>query len=292
MVPATATASGRLDAQSPEYLDIDGRRVAYATYGDPEGRPVVFCHGTPGSRLLARLLDAPATRRGVRVLAADRPGVGESDPASVGIDEWPGDAAALLDHLDVEQASVLGFSGGSPFALACHRLDSVRGVTLVSGAGPPGVGETGRTQRLLGWLSRTAPWLAAPLFGLQRRALARGDPDDALALVADGRPETDALSADEVARLVKADVLEATAGGPSGVVRELGLLSSPWPIALDSVSVPVTVFHGRYDTNAGSETGEALVRRLPDATLERVDSDHLGTLCVAAPRALSGPTPV
>ena len=228
MVPATATASGRLDAQSPEYLDIDGRRVAYATYGDPEGRPVVFCHGTPGSRLLARLLDAPATRRGVRVLAPDRPGVGES----------------------------------------------------------------GRTQRLLGWLSRTAPWLAAPLFGLQRRALARGDPDDALALVADGRPETDALSADEVARLVKADVLEATAGGPSGVVRELGLLSSPWPIALDSVSVPVTVFHGRYDTNAGSETGEALVRRLPDATLERVDSDHLGTLCVAAPRALSGPTPV
>ena len=223
MVPSTAAARDLPDAQ---FLEIDGRRLAYTTDGDSEGRPVVFCHGTPGSRLLGRLLDAPATKRGVRVVAPDRPGIGPSEGAPVGIDDWPADVAALLSALGVESAGVIGFSGGAPYALACHRLDAIDHATLVAAAGPPELGDTGRTQRLLGALSRTAPWLAAPLFRLQRWAIARGDPEDALALVADGRPET----------------------------------------------------------------GAALACRLPDGRLERVDSDHLGTLCVAAERALSGPT--
>lgn len=276
----------------PDFFTHDQRRVAYATYGDASGRPVVFCHGTPGSRLLARLLDASATQRGVCLLAPDRPGIGASDPAPVGIDDWPADVAALLDHADADRADVVGFSGGAPFALACHRLDRVEGISLVSGAGPPRVGEAGRTQRVVGALARTVPWLLAPLFRLQRWHVARSDPETALELVADGRPESDHLSPDEVARLVKADVLESTAGGTRGVIRELGLLASPWPFDLDSVAVPVTVFQGRRDTNVAPATGEALARRLPDATLEWVDSDHLGTLCVAGRRALSGPTPV
>jgi pimeloyl-ACP methyl ester carboxylesterase len=30
----------------------DGRRLAYAEWGDPDGRPVLFFHGTPSGRLL------------------------------------------------------------------------------------------------------------------------------------------------------------------------------------------------------------------------------------------------
>lgn len=29
----------------------DGRRLGFCIYGDPRGLPVVFLHGTPGSRL-------------------------------------------------------------------------------------------------------------------------------------------------------------------------------------------------------------------------------------------------
>ena len=105
-------------------------------------------------------------------------------------------------------------------------------------------------------------------------------------------PETDALSTEEIARLVKTDLLAATANGPSGVVREMGLLAQPWPVDLGDVSVPVTVVQGKRDTNVAPETGAALARRLPEADLVRVDSDHLGTLCRAAPLALRGPTPV
>jgi pimeloyl-ACP methyl ester carboxylesterase len=277
---------------APECCRLDGRRLAYATYGDPDGRPVLFCHGTPGSRLLGRLLDAAAAQRGVRLIAPDRPGIGQSDPHPTGIDDWPADVDALCSHLGVESAGVVGFSGGAPFALACSRLDRVEWASLVSGAGPPGIGDAGLSQRVFGTLARTAPRLLSPLFRVQRWLLARRDPEAALALVADGRPETDDRSAGEVARLVKADVLESTANGPRGVIRELGLLAEPWPFDLDAVDVPVTVFQGQRDTNVAPATGEALARRLPDATLERVDADHLGTLCVAGRRAVRGPTPV
>jgi len=279
-------------SEPPEFCPLEGRRLAYATYGDPDGRPVLFCHGTPGSRLLGRLLDATAAQRGVRLIAPDRPGIGQSDPSPIGIDDWPADVEALLAHLDVESAGVVGFSGGAPFALASGRLDRVEWVSLVSGAGPPAIRASGRTQRAVGALARTAPWLLAPLFRIRCWLLARRDPDAALALVADGRPETDGLSPDDVARLVKTDLLESTANGPGGVVRELGLLAKPWPVDLDSVTVPVTLFQGQHDTNVAPATGEALARTLPDATLVRVDADHLGTLCVAGRRAVRGPTPV
>ncbi len=276
----------------PEFLDRDGRALAYATYGDPTGRPVLFCHGTPGSRLLGRLLDAPAAERGVHLVAPDRPGIGDSEDAERGIAEWPEDAAALLAHVDADRAGVVGFSGGAPFALACHQLDAVASVTVVSGVGPPGVGETGRTQRAMGALSRYVPWLCGPLVRVQRRLLARQDPEAALDLVTREPPETETLSTADIARLVKADVLAATADGPSGVVRELGLLARPWSLDLADVSVPVTVVQGQRDTNVAPETGDALAGRLPEADLVRVDSDHLGTLWEAAGPALHGPTPV
>lgn len=277
---------------SPESLTVGERRLAYTSYGDPTGRPVVFCHGTPGSRLLGRVLDAPAARRGVRLIAPDRPGIGDSADAPMGIDDWPDDVAALLSHLDAGAVTVLGFSGGAPFALACHRLDRIDGVTLISGVGPPEIADIGVTQQAFGTLACHTPWLLAALVRLQRWALARRDPEAALGLVADGRPETDVLPTDDIARIVHDDLLASTAGGPSGVVREFSLLARPWPVDLSSVSVPVTVFQGRHDTNVAPSTGEALAGRLPSATLELVDSDHLGTLCVAGERALRGPTPV
>jgi len=200
--------------------------------------------------------------------------------------------AALLDHVHAESARVLGFSAGAPFALACHRLDAVEGVTLVSGAGPPGVGDEGTTQQVFGRLARATPRLLAPVFRLQRAVLARRGPEAALDLVADEPPRTETLGPDEIARLVKRDALAATSGGTRPVVRELGLVGGAWPFDLDDVSVPVAVFQGSRDTNVAPETGAELVERLPDATLARVDADHLGTLCAVAGRALSGPTPV
>ncbi|EMA20673.1 alpha/beta fold hydrolase [Haloarcula argentinensis] len=276
------------DDSETETLSLpDGRRLAYATYGDADGYPVFFCHGTPGSHVIARLLATPARERGVNLIAPDRPGIGNSEDASVTLEDWPEDAAHLLSHLDIDAAGTVGFSGGGPFALACHRLPEVERIALLGGSGPPSVGATGRVQQFVGALSRHTPWALGRLFRLQRWFAVRKDPSYAVGFVAEETPETDDLAASEVARIVRADMLTSMARGPSEIIREQRLLSEPWPFALEDISVPVSVFQGQNDANVAPSTGNALAKRLPDASLELVDSDHLGTLTAAGGDALT-----
>ena len=58
----------------------DGRRLGWAEYGDPSGRPVLAFHGTPACRLLYAPADQPAASKGLRLVAPDRPGYGLSAP--------------------------------------------------------------------------------------------------------------------------------------------------------------------------------------------------------------------
>src|SRR5256885_812391 len=52
-----------------------GAVVAFEEYGDPNGVPVIFCHGWPSSRTMARLTDEPARDLGIRIISPDRPGI-------------------------------------------------------------------------------------------------------------------------------------------------------------------------------------------------------------------------
>src|SRR5215218_7000492 len=112
----------------------DGRRLQIAEWGRADGRPVVYLHGRPGSRLFCP--DEAATMRaGVRLISFDRAGYGRSTPR----DEVPtfassvADVVAMLDQLGVGQAALIGWSGGGPHALACAALaaDRVSSATAI-----------------------------------------------------------------------------------------------------------------------------------------------------------------
>ncbi len=89
----------------------DGRVLAYEQYGDADGRPVFFFHGTPGSRLF-HPPDEVTRRTGVRLICVDRPGYGGStfQPGRQILD-WPADIAALADALGLRTFAVAGHSG-------------------------------------------------------------------------------------------------------------------------------------------------------------------------------------
>src|SRR5947209_5723448 len=108
---------------SPTTLTLrDGRHLAYAEYGDPQGSPVVFLHGWGDSRLTRHPDDRGTAALGVRLLTVDRPGVGWSDfQRGRTLLDWPDDLAQLAGHLGVPRFAILGHSGGGPFALACAR---------------------------------------------------------------------------------------------------------------------------------------------------------------------------
>lgn len=109
----------------------DGRVLAVDDVGDPAGRPVLYLHGTPDSRLSRHPDDGLAAAIGVRLVAVDRPGCGRSDPhAGRTLGSVADDVAAALDHLGVERAGIVAWSGGAPYAVALaarhpHRVTSV-----------------------------------------------------------------------------------------------------------------------------------------------------------------------
>ena len=99
----------------------DGRQLTYTEHGPKGGVPLIYNHGFTSSRreyeALAPLVEAAGL--GVRVIAVDRPGIGGStfDPDRT-IGGWAEDVAFLVDHLGIGRFSVMGVSGGGPYALS------------------------------------------------------------------------------------------------------------------------------------------------------------------------------
>jgi pimeloyl-ACP methyl ester carboxylesterase len=116
-----------------------GRKLEVREYGDDAGHPVVFFHGLIGSHYQASYIADQAREHGLRIIAPNRPGVGASEfverksPLEA-VDDIEDVAAAL----GLFEFSVIGISGGTPYALATLlRLGSrIRTVTLISGMGP------------------------------------------------------------------------------------------------------------------------------------------------------------
>src|SRR5205814_7052148 len=104
-----------------EVIRLPGdRQVGVMTHGDPDGYPVVFCHGTPGSRFGHEFTEEPARRKGLRVVVVERPGYGltTADPDFT-VAGWPALVREAVDALGIDRFAVVGYSGGGPYAIAC-----------------------------------------------------------------------------------------------------------------------------------------------------------------------------
>lgn len=93
--------------------------MGFADFGAPNGTPVLWCHGGPGSRLEAVSLGEQAAAAGLRIVGIDRPGYGKSTPLPERtIGAWPSDGLAVADHLGLERFAVVGVSTGGAYSLA------------------------------------------------------------------------------------------------------------------------------------------------------------------------------
>jgi len=277
----------------------DRRWLGFREHGDPDGRPVLYCHGLPGGGVLALEPAAMATHR-VRLITVERPGFGSSDP-------HPGrllldvadDIEQLGDTLGLDRFAVLGASAGAPNALACaHRLgDRVSTVGIVSGVGP----------------LFDHPEFDTILPDQQQLLLpiARQDIDGALALVREVTTPVVEAWADDPAAAFEAwvqespevdraalrrdremwmEVLDATYGnGADTFVDEVRATFGPWGFELAGVGRPVHMWHGDADDMAPLTVARHVAGQLPDARLtvypgeghvldERHHGDWLGPL--------------
>jgi pimeloyl-ACP methyl ester carboxylesterase len=141
-------SSSRLPKHS---FSSDGVEIAYFDTG--EGDPVLCIHGFASTAHINWSYPGwvdTLTKAGRRVIALDNRGHGDSeklyDPAAYHTTLMAEDARALLDHLGIAKASVLGYSMGSRITafLAQRHPDRVKaaimgglGIKLVDGVGLP-----------------------------------------------------------------------------------------------------------------------------------------------------------
>jgi pimeloyl-ACP methyl ester carboxylesterase len=255
--------------EAPTIRLRDGRALAYAECGDPDGFPVISCHGTPSCRLPGGW-EAAAEAAGARFVQPDRPGYGRSDfHPNLTLLEWARDVAELAESLGLDRFAVVGTSGGGPYAAACGYAlpERVGALALVCGVGPfwdvPEVDACATEQ--------TGSWIRELI------DLARRDPDAAVAhaleeceldaaMVArdpaewmqywfenDDMPEADRELAarPEVRAWSFASIEESLHGGIEGYVQdELVLTVRPWGFRAEEISVPTYIWHGERDTLA------------------------------------------
>ena len=93
----------------------DGRRLSYLEFGALDGEPVLFFHGTPGSRLFYHPDESILINLGIRLITVDRPGYGRSDPKpNRTYLDWPDDVEQLVTKLKLDRFAIAGHSGGGP----------------------------------------------------------------------------------------------------------------------------------------------------------------------------------
>ena len=252
----------------------DGRRLGWATFGVPSGRPLVALHGSPDSRIVWKLFDGAARRAGVRIIAPDRPGFGLSDPRPRRTAlTWVDDQRALMRHLEIDRYPMVAISGGSPYATAAAWSDaeSVSHLGLLSCIAPlgePGVLEgTSREVGATFRVAHRAPFLLGPMARLIVRFATRNPAGFEQRLIRT-RPPADraVIERPEVLEVLRENIPNQFAHAPS-IAREMRVAAHDWGFPLANIRVPTTIWQGGLDDVHPPAMGGWFERTIPGARL-------------------------
>ncbi len=249
-----------------------GRQISYAEFGDPQGTPVFFFHGLPGSRFQRHPDDSIAAALGIRLVTCDRPGFGQStrQPRRTLL-TWAKDIADLADARGIGRFALFGVSAGGPYAAACafsipHRL---RQVAIISSVAPPPLTKEEIApmlwpNRLAFALARHAPWgLTLPLRLVA--GLARRQPERYLAALsrALGGNDPALLSRPDVGALFRQELDQVFCRGPSAFIQDLSLIARPWGFRLEDIRLPLHLWHGQADLVVPPAAGYRIAHAIP-----------------------------
>jgi pimeloyl-ACP methyl ester carboxylesterase len=205
--------------------------IAYLDEG--EGDPILLVHGFASSKNVNWVYPAWVSelrKSGRRVVALDNRGHGDSgklyDPAQYSIAAMAGDVLALMDHLKIARADVMGYSLGARMTAWLGRNEPERlrsailggiGIAMIEGGGP---GENVA-------VALEAPSLddVTDLVGRTFRAFADQTRSDRLALAACLRGSRGLMTRDEAAGIdVPVLIAVGSADEVAGSAAELGHL--------------------------------------------------------------------
>lgn len=269
----------------------DGRVLSFATYGSPVPHTSVFYfHSFASSRKEAKIWHTAAAKLGVRLVAPDRPGLGNSSfqPGRTFLD-WPKDVIALANYLKIQTFYVVGWSGGGPYTLACVKSipkDRLAGAAIVSGLYPTSLGTAGmmlglRLMMLAGpWMNGVVSVITDIVVGKAARNLDPKVYEEALAKAIDGRPEVDKQAMLDGRNWPGfcEGTREGLRQGGQGTAVENSLNGSAWGFELTDLKVgaggiPLTLWHGTDDINCPATMTMKAKELLPGARLNMMKGE-------------------
>jgi pimeloyl-ACP methyl ester carboxylesterase len=271
----------------------EGRTLAFAVWGDPEGFPILGLHGTPGCRLGRWPRDELYVELGVCLVTHDRAGYGRSDRnhGRRVVDEVA-DVRALADELGFDRFGVTGGSGGGPHSLACAALlpDRVLRAVCDVGVAPLGTPGLDRDAWLAGmdpenvkefsWALAGEDVLAPEVQRLQEQAEERVRVDPSTLLQDYDMSESDRaeLARPEVMQIIRESTFEWAVNGVGGWVDDGLAFVQPWGFDVADISVPVLVRYGSTDVLVPPAHGEWLAANVPGCVVKINDAaGHLGS---------------
>ncbi|MGB5833663.1 MAG: alpha/beta hydrolase [Thiohalocapsa sp.] len=262
---------------SPSFIETaDGRRLAYSEFGTADGHPVIYAHGFPSSRREAMLLHPSAVEANARIIAPDRPGYGESDPAPErGLIDWSNDVALLADRLGLKRFDLIGVSGGGPYALGCaDRIpERIRGCALICPLGPIYIDEL---LNQMNWAARAnlmigkqPQWLGDLMFGSPTTTLLQRWPSlvEEMRSIAAPLADREVLDQGRTASILNQTIADAMRNGAPGARRDLVLYTHDWALNFADIVTPITIWHGLADGTAPIEHARWYRDHLPNADL-------------------------
>lgn len=265
----------------------DGRRLGYAEFGDPTGKPLFFFHGLPGSRLFRHPDAGIPASLGVRLITVDRPGIGLSDfKPNRQLTDWPDDIMELANGLQLDQFAVAGVSAGGPYSMACAFAipQRLQAVGLISSAAPPEIVDTtaGMSPRMR-WSFKVArcsclPWWSLyPAMALYART-GRTDPEKIWQRMLSASPECDRvlLVQPDVKQVFLESIPETYRQGPRGHIHDALVIARDWGFEIKDITEQVHLWQGTDDTHIPPAMARYLADAIPNCQATYIpDEGHL-----------------
>jgi pimeloyl-ACP methyl ester carboxylesterase len=254
----------------------DGRTLAIAECGDPDGFPVFWLHGTPGSRFAGQGYASAYADVGARAITYDRPGYGGSDRLrGRRVVDCAADVSAIADSLGIERFAVNGVSWGGPHSLAVAAClpERVTRAACVAGPAPfdlPGFDWFADMDAVnvdeIGWALEGEDVLAREIARMSAAWLERVNSDPAEG----GEVEFSEADRAELARPEQQEAIrrmlnEAFRQGVWGYVDDALCVVQPWGFDVTEIRVPTRIDYGLTDVLVPRQHGEWLARNVPNA---------------------------
>lgn len=259
----------------------DGRELGFAILGDPAGMPLLFLHGTPGSRLQFAIGGSAAAELGLAIVAPDRWGYGLSDmPETPSLPAFAADMAALMDHLGHGRFGVAGISGGGPYAacVAARLASRVTALALISPMGPIADPAVNRSLSLFHrfcfgvlphWPSATGAVFRIFRASLERWPRLAGK----LATLRAGPRDKALIAQPEIADWLLGSFREGLRRGIAGPVEDLRLFSGTWDADLGAIRAPAHLWIGTADTAVPLNAARQLARSIPRCAVSELPAE-------------------